>query len=116
MWNDPVMVSALSIGISFVLSLLVLGLSKPDYVMKIDSKSGDKVLAVNKLLAYSGLISVIIGLLVVIGMCLFKKSPQESLPISSFGRSYRFQTPFRMGSKCGMPPFKMGKSGGCGCG
>jgi len=124
--KDPILTSVVVIVVTFVASAIILYFVKPDFVTKIDTTSSNKVVALDKLFAYSGLISVIVGLLVVVVMCLVAKK-QVSQPssggmgmTSSFGHQYKY----KMGGSCGSPmggcgvkspSYMMGSKYSCGC-
>ena len=100
--KDPIQCSMGAMVVSFVVLAIIFALVKPKFVTKIDVSSGKRVVAVDRLLSYAGLISVVIGL-VVVGVCSLKKDKQASLPMS-FGRA----SPQRLRR------FGMGESS-CGC-
>ena len=81
---DPIVSSLISIVVVFILVGLILWVAKPKFVVKMD-KDNKKVVLMDKLLAYSSLVAIIVGLIVAVGMNMMK--PNISEPIKAAMRS-----------------------------
>jgi hypothetical protein len=112
---DPIVSSLISIIVVFIVVALILWLAKPAFVTKMD-KDNKKVVLMDKLIAYSSLIAVATGLLVVLGMNMMEPKPLvvpenvKSAIRSRFGNMPVVVKPRSMMKTCGMR-----HNFGCGC-
>lgn len=84
--KNPILCSVLTLVVVFVIVLVVLMLVKPKFVCKDDSSK--KMVAWDKLIAYSALVAVIVAILTLL---LGEVMTSKSGPSPRYGRRSRFR-------------------------
>lgn len=79
----PIIFSLVSIGITFVISMLILWITKPSYIMKI-SKKGEKIIDQYLTVTYSLLFSTLIGIITLIVKTGDKKEHPVQMGFSTY--------------------------------
>ena len=87
--KNPIISSVFSIGITFVISIIILCVTKPSYIMEI-SKNGKKKKNIYILFTHSLLFGVLIGIFVLLYKTGHNSSIVSKLAFSNYnGRSFR---------------------------
>lgn len=87
--KNPIISSVFSIGITFVIFILIFYVTNPSYIMEI-SKNGKKKKNIYLLLTYSLLFGILVGICVFLYKTGSKSSSVANITFSTYnGRSFR---------------------------